>query len=181
MSVEDIWYRFHADLLRFIRARVATDEEAEDILQDVYLRIVQSIDTLKNTERVEAWIYRIARNRIVDGYRERHPAAELPEALADDRDHPEDVLFQESLRESVNGMMALLPDTYREALVMVEVRGLSQKAMADELGMSFSGAKSRVQRGREKLKTLLTDCCTFQLDHYGSVIDYYEHEEDHDA
>jgi RNA polymerase sigma-70 factor (ECF subfamily) len=65
-----------------------------------------------------------------------------------------------------------LPATYRDAVRLHEIEGLSQQAVADRLGLSLSGAKSRVQRGRERLRAELERCCSFELDRRGNVLDY---------
>lgn len=72
----------------------------------------------------------------------------------------------------VAAMVDALPSSYREALRLTEYQGLSQKALSERLGISFSGAKSRVQRARAKLKQQLLECCHFQFDHAGRIIDY---------
>ena len=69
-------------------------------------------------------------------------------------------------------MVESLPADYREALILTEYEGLTQRALAERLGLSFSGAKSRVQRAREKLKAMLLDCCHFEFDRFGKIIDY---------
>jgi RNA polymerase sigma-70 factor (ECF subfamily) len=72
-------------------------------------------------------------------------------------------------------MVDELPDTYRDALLLTEYQGLNQRQMADRLGISFSGAKSRVQRARRMLRDMLLTCCHFELDRRGAIIDYYQH------
>jgi RNA polymerase sigma-70 factor (ECF subfamily) len=72
-------------------------------------------------------------------------------------------------------MVDELPETYREALRLTEYEGLSQKELSERVGISFSGAKSRVQRARAKIKQQLLDCCHFELDHAGRIIDYQPH------
>ncbi len=66
-----------------------------------------------------------------------------------------------------------LPPPYRQALLLTEVEGMTQKDLAARLGLSFSGARSRVQRARDKLRELLLDCCHFEFDRRGTIIDYY--------
>lgn len=90
---------------------------------------------------------------------------DLPEELPDD-----DVVSE--LLPCVRAMVRSLPEMDRQALVLTEYQGLTQKEMAERLGLSFSGAKSRVQRAREKLKQQLLECCHFELDRRGHIIDY---------
>jgi len=68
-----------------------------------------------------------------------------------------------------------LPEPYRKALVLTELEGLTQQELADKVGISLSGAKSWVQRGRQQLKEMLTECCAFEFDRRGGVIDCTPH------
>lgn len=144
-TTEDLWETLHDRLLRFIRARVSDETSAEDILQDVFLKIHARIDTLRDQDRLQSWIWQIVRNALSDHYRALRP------------------------------MVEALPDPYREALQLTEYQGLTQQELAQRAGISLSGAKSRVQRAREKLKALLLDCCHFELDRRGGIIDYHSH------
>jgi RNA polymerase sigma-70 factor (ECF subfamily) len=137
----------------------------------VFLKIHTRIDTLHQHDRVAAWIYQIARNAIADYYRAQRPLFELPETLAVPGDLTEIDVVRELL-PCVAAMVDALPEGYREALRLTEYAGLSQKQLSERLGISFSGAKSRVQRARMKIKQQLLDCCHFQLDHAGRIVDY---------
>jgi RNA polymerase sigma-70 factor, ECF subfamily len=171
---EQLWETFSVPLYQFIRRRVSDPHNAEDILQDVFLKIHMRIDTLQQHDRIAAWMYQIARNAIADYYRAQRPMTELPETLALPDDMEEDDVVRELL-PCVTAMVDGLPDTYREALRLTEYQGLSQKQLSTQLGISFSGAKSRVQRARAKIKEQLLDCCHFQLDHAGRIINYQPH------
>lgn len=174
MDFHRIYEQFDDQLRRFIHGRVADPAAADDILQDVYLRIHAKIGGLREGDRLESWIYQIARNAIVDHYRRKRPVEELPEQvamLADEEEEPDEVLA--TLAASVETMLSCLPDQYREALEFTELRGMSQVELAKALGLSVSGAKSRVQRARDRLKQAFLECCHFELDRHGRVIDYY--------
>ena len=91
---------------------------------------------------------------------------------------PDDIAEDDAVRELLPSMAAManaLPDAYREALRRTEYEGLSQKQLSEQLGISFSGAKSRVQRARARIKEQLLECCHFELDHAGRIIDYQPH------
>jgi RNA polymerase sigma-70 factor (ECF subfamily) len=172
-DTETIWNEFGASLKRFIRRRVADEDEADDILQDVFLKIHANIGTLRDDSKLLRWIYQITRHAITDYYRSQQPLSEIPESLAITDEAEEDPLQQLAcgLREMVEG----LPNKYREALILAEYQGLTQQEIATWLGISLSGAKSRVQRARDLLKGQLLQCCHFELDRLGKVIDYYPH------
>jgi RNA polymerase sigma-70 factor, ECF subfamily len=124
---------------------------------------------------MERWIYRVTRNLIIDHYRRRRRTGELDEDIEAPSSLPE---FEEdpqarlafSLRETVDE----LPEPYREALLLTEYEGLTQAELAERTGISLSGAKSRVQRARSRLKELLLECCHFELDALGGIVDYHE-------
>lgn len=173
MSTQQVWDAFHTPLQQFIRRRVPDEATAEDILQEVFLKIHQHIETLKDVKKLESWIYQITRNAITDYYRGKADMVtlELPEVLQLPAELPDDDVVTE-LFPSVRAMVNSLPERDRQALVLTEYQGLTQKEFAKRLGLSFSGAKSRVQRAREKLKQELLECCHFELDRRGGVIDY---------
>lgn len=170
---EHTWYALHEPLRAFLRKRLRSEEAVEDLLQDVFLRIHTYADTLREEEKLESWIYQIARNLLTDYYRRQKPVLSLEETDQETllEELPEEDV-QAELAPSVAAMVNALPEPYREALYLTEYQGLSQRDLATRLGLSFSGAKSRVQRAREKLKQLLLDCCHFEFDRLGRVIDY---------
>ncbi len=176
MLTEETWERFHAPLFTFIRTRVADDAAAEDLLQDVFLKIYQQIETLRETRKLESWVYQIARNTIIDYYRGRRPIMSLeePEVLQLPEDLPDDDIVSE-LFPAVRVMMNSLPPQDRQALILTEYQGLTQKELSERLGISLSGAKSRVQRARQRLKQQLLACCHFELDTRGHILNYEPH------
>jgi RNA polymerase sigma-70 factor (ECF subfamily) len=169
-SLDQIWRDYHRGLLGFIRRRVGTADLAEDILQDVFVKAHSRLDTLADSGRVQGWLYRIARNTIIDYHRTHKSAEPLPEEVAHLPEH-NDEEWQE-LGKCVLPMIELLPHIYRDALVLSEIDGLPLKEVAERLNLSLPGAKSRVQRGRERLKSIFLDCCHFEFDSRGKPIDW---------
>ena len=169
-ALETVWTDVASKLRGYIRTRVRDHAAAEDILQDVFLKAHRRIGQLQSPEKLEGWLFLIARNAVVDHYRKAKPTVELPAEIVADAREPE---FEnaEQLRDAFRRMIAELPAPYGEALVLTEFEGLTQKQLADRLDISLSGAKSRVQRGREKLKEALLDCCRFEFDRRGQIID----------
>jgi RNA polymerase sigma-70 factor (ECF subfamily) len=159
-SANQFWRQRRADLRRFVSRRVADRHEVDDIVQDVLVRAHESMHQLAAPDRLPAWLARIAANRIVDHYRARRPSEELPEdiAAAEAEDDP-----VQALAPCLPAMVDRLPATYRDALRLSELDGLTQREVAQRLGLSLSGAKSRVQRGREQLRRLVEGCCRIVL------------------
>ena len=168
-TLEHIWHEFAEKLGQFIRARVTDPATAEDIRQDVFVKIQKRLGQLQDPAKLQGWIYLIARNAIVDHYRTRKETVEVPDTLPVEPNEKDGEV--EELKGAFRRMIYSLPDPYREAVVMTEFDGLTQQQLADRLGISLSGAKSRVQRGRAQLKQMLDECCTFEFDRRGRVID----------
>jgi RNA polymerase sigma-70 factor (ECF subfamily) len=172
-TTEAIWRTLSGDLRRFIRRRVSDDHLADDLLQETFLRVHKNIETLRDGDRLAAWLYQIARHVIHDHYRRN---ASVPVALAGNdppgkSDDPLDEVRCQS-QGWLDEMIRSLPDGYREAVQLAEIDGLTQEQVGDRLGLSLSGAKSRVQRGRAMLKGILDQCCHFEFDTRGNLLDY---------
>lgn len=179
LTTEQIWLAFHKQLLLYIKKRVNSQEDAEDILQDVFIKIHHNISNLKQTATIISWLYRITKNSVIDFYRKRgslpktggDEAFVLEQAQMEGGDATIDELTE--LAKCLHPMIARLPPKYKLAVEAVEVMGHSQKETAKELGISLSGAKSRVQRGRKMLRDLLEECCHFESDARGNIMRHY--------
>ena len=167
-QTSEIWSAFSADLRGFIRKRVNNLDDAEDILQDVFVRIHRGLPSLTDTDRLLPWVYRITRNAITDRSRRRAGPASLNHEPTSDDFSDED--HRDEIGRCLNQMLLRLPQTDHEALKQVELENVSQKDLAKQTGLSISGAKSRVQRARQRLKNELLACCEYQFDRYGQPI-----------
>ena len=165
-GIDKIWDEFNEKLRLFILKRVPDEAIAEDILQEVFLKIHTNMESLRDKTKLQSWIYQVTRNAIVDYYRNRKPAAQVTEQMAAPEDTTDDKSVAE-ISECIQALIDELPEGYREALYLTQYQGLTQKEMGERLGLSPSGAKSRVQRAREKLKELLLCHCHHQLDDLG--------------
>ncbi|MGH7492735.1 MAG: RNA polymerase sigma factor SigZ [bacterium] len=170
-----IWKEYRTKLHRFILNRVNDPLIAEDIVQEVLLKAFEHLDGLEDQQKILSWIYQITRNAIIDYYRRRSPTEELHESLImQNIDMKEDV--EKDLASCIMPLLEQLPPHYREALTLSEINGFTQKEVALKQGVSLSGAKSRVQRGRKMLKKVLLECCKIERGQRGSIIDYEPNE-----
>lgn len=168
-SLESIWNDFAGRLGAFIRARVNDPGVAEDIRQEVFLKIQRHLDGRRDFRNLERWIYHVTRNAIIDHYRARRDTTTVPETMPAEASASDGEV--DGLLAAFRRMIDDLPEPYREAVVLTELEGLTQAQLAERLGISLSGAKSRVQRGRAQLKERLLDCCRFEFDRRGAVIE----------
>jgi RNA polymerase sigma-70 factor, ECF subfamily len=173
LSTEAVWIEVSVRLRRFIAARIRNRDDAEDVLQDVFVKIHDQLPRLEDSTRLLAWVYKITRNAITDYYRRRGRSPELT------TEYPEDLAAADPEKDLTDEVVAwllpvidTLPPKYRDAMRLSEVQGLTQQETAERLGISLSGAKSRVQRGRERLRAALLDCCHVELDRSGRVVEW---------
>ncbi len=167
----EIWRLLSDRLRRFIRRRVAVDADVDDLLQEVFLRIHQKRDGLRRADRLESWVFQIARSTVADHGRRigRDPVAT---ATADEvAGPPTEADMHGDVARCLGDLVAYLPEDQRRAVALYEFDGVPQKQIAAMESISLSAAKSRVQRGRARLEEMLLDCCRFQFDRRGNVLD----------
>jgi RNA polymerase sigma-70 factor (ECF subfamily) len=172
LTTVDVWEAFAHHLRTYVRRRLPDPVEAEDVMQEVFLKVHTHLAELRRPDRVLPWLYRIARSTVIDHVRARRPSAELDEDFPADDPAEDDASAQ--IARGLGHMIDGLPPIYRQAIRLSEIEGLPLADVARRLGLSLSGAKSRVQRGRQQLHKMLTDCCTFELDRRRHIVDYQE-------
>jgi RNA polymerase sigma-70 factor (ECF subfamily) len=169
LNIEDIWIMFGDRLKSFILSKISDEMAAEDILQEVFIKIHSNIDSLKDDSKIQSWIFQITRNAIIDHLRTiKKTNQDLP--IADEVEEDNSSEFMADTLKDMVKKMEELPAEDCEALCLTELGGMSQKDYAKKAGISYSGAKSRVQRAKIKLRDLLMKCCHYQFDKYGTVI-----------
>lgn len=168
-NTKEFWNLFNDRLKAFIYSKVKNEATTNDLLQEVFLKIHQNIDRLQDNSKVQSWIFQIARNTVTDYFRKASKASQPTDAIEPEEESSDYTIFDEAVRDMVS-MMNRMPPEYCEALCLTELEGLSQKEYAEKIGISYSGAKSRVQRARTILKDMLMDCCHYQFDKYGTVL-----------
>jgi RNA polymerase sigma-70 factor (ECF subfamily) len=176
-TARGVWRDIEARLRPYV-ARRAPAGEVDDLVQDILVRIHRGLEGLEDGERFGAWVYRIAAHVITDAGRRRgavasreahrfEPAAGAEPAVGDEHDRDLDL----GLDACVALFVARLPSPYREAITLTDLQGLTQKEAAELAGVSLSGMKSRVQRGREAIRQMFEQCCEISLDGRGRVVE----------
>ena len=172
-NTEAIAWQAHRDALyRFVLKRVRHEAAAEDIVQEVLVKAYTRQETLKDPSKLRPWLYQITRNAIIDYYRLQKPSQAVPDELIYEDPGEEDNRAERELARCLVPLLDQLPEPYRYALRLAEFEGAKQREVASRLGLSLSGAKSRVQRARKMLRGVLLKCCQVELDRRGGVVDY---------
>ncbi len=168
ITSEKIWTDHYKKLKAFTLSRVKDSDACNDILQDVFIKLHLNLHTLKHKDRIEPWVYQITRNEINSYFRKQKitidtEELELPEETFE-------VKNNSRFTKCFISFIKKLPDKYKEAIELVELKNFSQLQLSEKLNISYSGAKSRVQRGRELLKKHFSDCCDVTADKYGNIV-----------
>lgn len=173
MKLETVWNEYRAALKAFLHVRISDSDDVDDLLQEILIRTHNSIDTLKSEQSLKSWLFSIANNVIIDFYRSRARRHGREQQLDADQlwygDKPEPE-YRIELLNCLAPFIHALPEASSELLTAVDLQGKSQKEMAEEQGISYSTLKSRVQKGRQKLRGLFEQCCHFEMDKQGNLI-----------
>jgi RNA polymerase sigma-70 factor (ECF subfamily) len=166
------WAELRARLRAFVSRRVSADPSTlDDLVQEILLRLHRGLPRLRESDRLDAFAYQIARNAITDHYRRgRREEPVAPEDLEDyggstgGEDDDSSAPARTQLARCLRPVVERLDDDYREAVLLTDLGDLSQAEAARRLGLSPPGMRSRVQRGRAQLQDALAKCCRVDLD-----------------
>jgi RNA polymerase sigma-70 factor (ECF subfamily) len=167
----NILQEFSDELYRYIFKRVRNEDIAEDIRQDVLIKIYQKLSSIKERKKLRPWIYSITRNTIIDFYRKQENIFDYTFS---------DTLLVTRDNQMVNNICCLrpfiqsLPKTYKRTFILSEIQGNSHKDISKKLNISVTASKSRIQRARNILRFKLISCCKYKLNNKGNIS--YEHE-----
>ena len=167
----DAWAHLRGGVHRFISHRISDAHAADDVTQEVMLKVRSGLPASGPIGRLDAWVMAIARNAVIDHYRARRQVQPL-DAASEVAAEDDQLSATAELSSCVSKLIDKLEPSDAEALRLIDLEGLSQQALADRHGLSLSGAKSRVQRARAKLAAMIMDCCDLERNRHGGVVDY---------
>ncbi len=171
-TVARLWEELSSSLLRWFTAQTGDEHAAEDLLQESFLRVHRRLSEVRDQESLASWIRSIARNQLVDWRRRSAPPVQsvTDEEPASTSEPVEDVgaVVATWLAPAIDE----LSESDREVLRLTELEGLSQRDAADRLGLTLTAVKSRVLRGRARLRKDILDCCALEFDRRGGIVDY---------
>ena len=161
------WSACEAELLGYLRHRVGHPEDAEEVLQEVFIKAMGQGGAFCGIEQPRAWLFQVARNALADRLRQTRQFVALPEDLAAPQEEAQDPV--DKLSQCLPRVLAELSEEDRLAIVFCDVEGHAQQELADRLGLTLAGAKSRLQRARRRLKQRLESGCQVHFDENGAV------------
>jgi RNA polymerase sigma-70 factor (ECF subfamily) len=171
---QEIFETFQPRIRRYL-ARMVGEDEAEDLTQDVFIKISQSLSDFRNESQLSTWIYRIAANTAIDRLRSasfRANANRVDIDCSTGDDYQEHVvgdlldgsLIRKEMNQCISGLIDRLPDDYRTAIRLSEIGGFQNGEIAEMLGISIETVKIRLHRARKQLKESMETNCTLYRD-----------------
>lgn len=156
-------------LFLYINKRINNQLDAEDLTQDVFYKLSKSKN--EQVKNIKSWVYTIAKNSIIDYYRKKKYFTEDVENIVLSEELLEKNAVSE-LSSCIAPFINQLPEDYRNIMKLSELDNVSQKEIAERIDMNYTTVRSKIQRGRLKLKDLISDCCTVIQGSNGGIIDY---------
>lgn len=181
-DTEHLWQQMHTGIRGFVSRRIRQPADVDDVVQRVFLRVHEGLSSLRDEDRIHAWVYRTATNAIADYYRGPINRRELASGGLDDfadaspvgaaPEEADEPTAEKEFAACVQPLLRSLSEADQETLTLIDVDEVTQADAARRLGISVSGMKSRIQRARRRLRTVVEDCCRVNLDRRGGIIAY---------
>ena len=163
------WVAHAPELRGWLRHRLPNPTEADDVLQDLFLKALRTGDNFCTLHNARAWLFEVARNTLADRLRVARHTVELPDDLMAPTDEPDTV---DTLTACLPRVLSELSAPDREAITLCDLQGMGQAEFAQAKGLTLSAAKSRIQRARQRLRERMTLACQVQINESGQVSDF---------
>ncbi|RKS02435.1 sigma-70 family RNA polymerase sigma factor [Flavobacterium sp. 102] len=171
---ESLWEVYSKDLKRYVFSQIKDEDTTNDVLQEVFIKIHLNIASLQKKESVKSWVFTIAHNTLMNFLNKKSIPFPI-EDVADDFSADEEI---HSAKSCLLPLIKNLPEKYSEPLLLSEIKGKKQAEVANLLGITLSGAKSRIQRGRKLLQQGFMDCCHYKLNNDGFLVGEHQDKAD---
>lgn len=161
------WGVHATELRNWIRHQHHAIDDCDDILQEVFVKALKQGQKFCGIDNPRAWLFQVARNTIIDRSRTRHICEVLTESIPDNV--AGEMAAIDRLTQCLPRVLSELHEADRMAIVLCDIEGKSQQVLAEKLNISLSGAKSRIQRARQRLRERLQTACKVRFDESGAV------------
>ena len=163
------WATHAPELRGWLRHRLGNPAEADDLLQDLFIKALRQGERFCSVQNARAWLFEVARNALADRLRVARETVEVPDDLAAPADEADTV---DTLTACLPRVLSELTAEDREVITLCDLQGMPQAEFATARGLNLSAAKSRLQRARQRLKQRMTVACQVQIDDTGHVADF---------
>ncbi|GAD81262.1 RNA polymerase sigma factor SigZ [Vibrio ezurae] len=172
MNIETIWAQYQTSLKAFLHKNINNPDDVDDLLQEILIKTYRSLNTVKDVTKIKPWLFQIAQRSIIDFYRVQNKNLP-PENEELWHEQPNQHLYDQ-LAECVLPFINALDEDDKQLLNAIEIEGVSQKDYAEQHGIKYSTLKSRVKKSRNTLHAAFKQCCDFEMDTKGNLMDYHK-------
>ncbi|MEO5789268.1 sigma-70 family RNA polymerase sigma factor [Gelidibacter sp.] len=174
MKTKKVWDLYATDVKYFILTKVKDEAVADDLLQETFIKVHTKLETLKDIDKLKAWVFSIARYSVMDYFRSNSLSYAITEdTVADEEANPE-----HTREDCLHGIIKALPKKYRKPLVLFDIQGLKQAEISEQLQLPLSTVKSQIQRARKLIAQGFVDCCDFKINDHGYLVGELQERED---
>lgn len=166
MKTKKVWDLYANDVKHFILSKVKDAAVADDLLQETFIKIHTKLDTLKDADKLKAWVFAIARYTVMDYFRNN----DLKHSIVEDTIFVEDANSEHTKQDCLHGIIKALPKKYRDPLVLSDIQGLKQAQISERLKLPLPTVKSQIQRARKLIAQGFVDCCDFKINDHGYLV-----------
>lgn len=171
-NLSAIYTKFKAPIYRYIRYKITDKHLAEDLTQEVFIKAGKSIDSLKEGEKIQSWLYSIATNTIFDHFRKKNLPFIAEYDLAVDNTDEQSVLNE--LTCCLNEYIGQLKPIEKEILQAIYIKEYTIKEYSEYSNINLSTVKSHARRAKQSLKKLFDNCCNFEINTHGEIVDFHK-------
>lgn len=170
-----IWNTYSEDIKRFILFKTSDESIADDLLQEVFIKVHTKISNVQDVKKIKSWIFTVANNTVMDYFRAtKKNKVTIDNAIAtkdieDFDDHTAD-FYEHSEQDCLYGIIKSLEKKYRDPLFMADIQGYKQQQIAETLKLPLPTVKSQIQRARKMIAQGFMDCCGYQLNEKGKLV-----------
>lgn len=168
-NIFEIWEEYKSSLFGYVKKRVTDEDAAKDILQDVLLKSYQYCSKGKTVLYLKSWLYKITQNTINDYHKKANKNTSISFDIVE-TNNDKSIIGEAS--DYIKVLLKLLPDDYAIPLYMSDIEGIDQKTIAENLALTLSNTKSRIQRARVKLKERFLECCVVSFGESGEMVSF---------
>ena len=174
MKTKQVWDLYATDVKHFILAKVKDESVSDDLLQETFIKVHTKLKTLKDADKLKAWVFSIARYTVMDYFRSNN----LKYAITEDLVDFEQTNHEHTREDCLQGIIKALPEKYREPLILFDIQGLKQAQISEQLNLPLPTVKSQIQRARKLIAQGFVDCCDFKINDHGYLVGEVQERED---
>lgn len=170
MTTKAVWETYNIEIKNFILSKIQDKHIANDLLQEVFIKVHTKINTLRDIDKLKSWIFSITRNTLLDYFKSSKRTINTQKNNIEVLD--ESILLSDNHSEydCLYGIIKNLPKKYRDPLFMADIKGMKQRSIANILKLPLPTVKSQIQRARRMIGQGFMDCCGFELNDKGFLV-----------